>query len=105
MGALAGAFLLRGGAIVEIASWQLAGSRCRDSPEFSLGVGASERHRTIAGSIVGMAHRLRMQVVAEGVEQTTQAAITHELGCDFGQGWWYGRPLSAAQARQWLHAA
>ncbi len=69
------------------------------------GLVASERHRTIAGSIVGMAHRLRMQVVAEGVEQTTQAAITHELGCDFGQGWWYGRPLSAAQARQWLHAA
>ncbi len=66
---------------------------------------ASERHRTIAGSMVGMAHRLRMQVVAEGVEQTTQAAITQELGCDFAQGWWYGRPLSAAQTEQWLRAA
>ncbi len=66
---------------------------------------ASERHRTIAGSIVGMAHRLRMQVVAEGVEQTTQAAITHELGCDFAQGWWYGRPLSAARTEQWLRAS
>ncbi len=65
----------------------------------------SERHRTIASSIVDMAHRLRMQVVAEGVEQTAQAAITHELGFDFAQGYWYGRPLSAAQAEQWLRAA
>ncbi|WP_297908205.1 EAL domain-containing protein [Thiomonas sp.] len=65
----------------------------------------SERHRTIACSVVDMAHRLRMQVVAEGIERTAQAALTHEMGFDFGQGYWYGRPLSAAQAEQWLRAA
>ena len=69
------------------------------------GLVGSERHRTIARSIVGMAHGLRMEVVAEGVEQTEQAAITQELGCDFVQGYWYGRPLSPAQAEQWLRAS
>lgn len=61
------------------------------------GLAGSERSRTIAHAVVSMAHRLRMQVVAEGVEVPAQARISRELGCDLGQGWRYSRPLSSAQ--------
>ncbi len=69
------------------------------------GLGACERSRTIAHAVVSMAHRLHMQVVAEGVEVPAQARISRELGCDLGQGWWYSRPLSPGQLLHSLAAA
>ncbi len=65
----------------------------------------SQRHRTITSSIVELAHQLQMQVVAEGVEEADDASITRALGCDFGQGYWFARPLSAQQVEQRLAAA
>ena len=52
--------------------------------------------RDMLGSIIAMAHRMNMQVVAEGVE--TDAVARHLLahGCDFAQGYYFGRPLPAA---------
>ncbi len=69
------------------------------------GLAACERSRTIAHAVVSMAHRLHMQVVAEGIELPAQAHISRELGCDLGQGWWYSRPLSPAQLPRRLAAA
>ena len=43
-------------------------------------------------SIVQMAHSSDLVVVAEGIEHRAQAAILTELGCDFGQGYLFGRP-------------
>ncbi|MBL4877243.1 MAG: EAL domain-containing protein, partial [Cohaesibacteraceae bacterium] len=36
---------------------------------------------------------LGMDVIAEGVEQIEQAEILSRAGCQFGQGWLYGRPM------------
>jgi EAL domain-containing protein (putative c-di-GMP-specific phosphodiesterase class I) len=49
----------------------------------------------ISGAIVGMAHALAKQVVAEGVETAIQAAVLQRLDCDFVQGYHYGPPLAA----------
>src|SRR3712207_9450478 len=46
----------------------------------------------ILRSIVGMAHVLGLDVVAEGVETAEQDARLRAIGCSFGQGWLYGRP-------------
>lgn len=62
----------------------------------------SPRHRAIARSMVDLAHQLGIQVVAEGVEQAAQAWISSEMGCDFAQGFWYGRPLALAQVERQL---
>jgi diguanylate cyclase (GGDEF)-like protein/PAS domain S-box-containing protein len=44
-------------------------------------------------SIVEMAHSSDLVVVAEGVEHAEQAAILLDVGCDFGQGYLFGRPV------------
>ncbi len=52
----------------------------------------SPRRATMLRSIVGMAHVLGLDVVAEGVETAEQDAQLRAIGCSFGQGWLYGRP-------------
>jgi EAL domain-containing protein (putative c-di-GMP-specific phosphodiesterase class I) len=41
-----------------------------------------------------MAHSLGITVVAEGIETEGQYAVLRERGCDQGQGFWLGRPMS-----------
>ena len=45
-------------------------------------------------AIIVMAHELGMQVVAEGVETQAQRDLLHAAGCDFGQGYWFAKPMS-----------
>ena len=46
-------------------------------------------------AIIAMAHSLGITVVAEGIETEGQYGILRERGCDQGQGFWFGRPMSA----------
>jgi diguanylate cyclase (GGDEF)-like protein/PAS domain S-box-containing protein len=50
-------------------------------------------------SIVGLAHDLGMDVVAEGAESESDAAELYHLGCEFAQGLAFGHPMSADQAQ------
>lgn len=60
--------------------------------------------RIIAETIVYMAHKLDMQVVAEGVETQEQHDWLVTQGCDFGQGYHYSRPVPAGQFEAMLVA-
>jgi len=51
--------------------------------------------RKIVAAVVGLGHSLDMMTVAEGVETEEQADMLLRLGCQFGQGWLFGRPLPA----------
>ncbi len=56
----------------------------------------------IVRAIVAVAHHLRLQVVAEGVETQAQADFLRQHGCDALQGYLYGRPMPLAQWLQGL---
>jgi len=58
-------------------------------------------HRTITEISILLAHKLGMQVVAEGIEDEGVWNILHEMGCDEGQGYWMGRPMSADNFETW----
>lgn len=47
----------------------------------------------ITRSIINLAHNLELQVVAEGVETRDQSEFLQHYGCDFGQGYLYGKPM------------
>jgi EAL domain-containing protein (putative c-di-GMP-specific phosphodiesterase class I) len=44
-----------------------------------------------------MAHSLRLVVVAEGVEMSEQLTLLEELGCDYAQGYYFSKPITAKQ--------
>jgi EAL domain-containing protein (putative c-di-GMP-specific phosphodiesterase class I) len=48
-------------------------------------------------SIITMAHILKLQVVAEGVETKEQLQFLQKQGCDLLQGYYTGRPVSASE--------
>ena len=57
-----------------------------------------EQARATLTAIITMAHALGLVVVAEGVETDAQRDTLVSLGCDWAQGWHYGRPVPPPRA-------
>ena len=53
----------------------------------------------IIGAVVAMADALDMSTTAEGVETEAELAMIRKLGCKKIQGYYFGRPMPAAEAR------
>ena len=51
-------------------------------------------------SMIGLAHDLGMEVVAEGAESELDAVELHQLGCEYVQGSLFGEPLASEAARE-----
>lgn len=60
------------------------------------------RNLAIVEALIGIAARLKMRIVAEGIEEQEQADMLTGLGCRLGQGYLYSRPVPASVARQML---
>ncbi|MEX2475988.1 putative bifunctional diguanylate cyclase/phosphodiesterase [Marinobacter sp.] len=58
--------------------------------------------QTIAETIIVMAHKLGLKVVAEGVETAEQRDWLVAAGCDYGQGFYFSKPLPADAFSQLL---
>ena len=57
------------------------------------------QHTTaIVNAMVGLAHNLSMEIVAEGVELEAQAIFLRAIGCNQAQGYLFGRPVQAPAA-------
>jgi len=55
-----------------------------------------EKDREITKAVISMAKALGLRVVAEGVESETVRNTLGSQGCDFGQGWLFGKPQARA---------
>ena len=60
--------------------------------------------RVLVKSIIDLARSLGLDVVAEGVERTSQAEILHDLGCPKLQGYLYARPMGRNECSAYLAA-
>ncbi len=63
---------------------------------------ADRAARTLVESIVGLARRLGLRTVAEGIETPEQLEILQQLDCDMGQGFLFARPMPVEQWLQWM---
>ena len=71
-------------------------------------LGTDDDALAIVKTIIALAHQLGRQVIAEGIETAEHLAILRSLGCEYGQGYFFSKPLSPedagtllASARRW----
>ena len=60
------------------------------------GIVNKDKDSALAQSVILMAHRLGLKVVAEGVEDIDQIRVLQNFGCDLGQGYFYSKPIKSA---------
>ena len=71
---------------------------------FTRGLGLEIEDTAVVQTVVDLAHILGMEVVAEGVEIAEQETLLKEMGCDFGQGFHFSRPLPPEEASEFLRS-
>ena len=81
------------------------GDAIKISPALVAGIGHDAGAFEIVRAVVGLAHNLGLEVIAEGVEKREQLDYLKVLGCEFAQGAHISATLSAAEARALLESA
>jgi diguanylate cyclase (GGDEF)-like protein/PAS domain S-box-containing protein len=69
---------------------------------FVAGLGVHESDRSIVAAVIGLAEALGVVTVAEGVETAAQLAMLTEMGCDFGQGYLWAKPMLPDDMVCWM---
>ena len=80
------------------------GDAIKISPALVAGIGHDAGAFEIVRAVVGLAHNLGLEVIAEGVEKREQLDYLKVLGCEFAQGCHIAPPLTADEARALLES-
>ena len=68
-------------------------------------LGADDDALAIVKTIIALAHQLGKHVIAEGVETAEHLAILRSLGCEYGQGYYFAKPLPPEEVSPFLTSA
>jgi diguanylate cyclase (GGDEF)-like protein len=77
--------------------------RIKIDQSFIRGIVTSDHVREITLTIINMAKRLNLEVIAEGVESESQLTCLDQYGCDEFQGYYFSHPLPAEELASLLH--
>ncbi len=69
---------------------------------FVQGMDKGPNGRALASAVVALGRSLKLKVVAEGIERAEQEWDLRNLGCDYGQGYLYSKPVSTYQLAKLL---
>jgi diguanylate cyclase (GGDEF)-like protein/PAS domain S-box-containing protein len=69
---------------------------------FIVAMADGEKHLAIVRAIIALAGALRLETTAEGVDDPAQAERLRRMGCTYGQGYLWGRPMAAEEAERLL---
>jgi len=76
--------------------------RIKVDRSFVASMGSSPESAAVVNAIVRLGDSLHLPVTAEGIEDAEAEALLRDMGCTRGQGYLYGRPVNAANARRLL---
>jgi diguanylate cyclase (GGDEF)-like protein len=62
----------------------------------------SDRYLQIVRTVVSLGHNLQLDVIAEGIETEAQMNTLKELGCEYGQGYYFAKPVPQEAATELL---
>jgi diguanylate cyclase (GGDEF)-like protein len=65
-------------------------------------IGPNGENSEIAQAIISMGDALGMTIVAEGCETQQQIDFLRQLGCQYGQGYWFAKPMPTDAATTWM---
>ena len=71
---------------------------------FIMDLPADKENAVLVQAIIAMAHGLRLEVIAEGVETAEQWEYLRSLECDYVQGYYFGKPMPQADFEDFLMA-
>jgi diguanylate cyclase (GGDEF)-like protein len=71
---------------------------------FVYSVGTQGENSEILQTIISLAKNLKMRVIAEGVETTSQLAVLRNLGCDYAQGFLLAKPKGREETEELLYS-
>jgi len=71
---------------------------------FVAGLAPGSSSQALCVAIVNMAHALDLRVIAEGVEEPTHRDLLAAMGCDYGQGYLFSRPIPPRELLERLEA-
>ncbi|MGB3615168.1 MAG: EAL domain-containing protein, partial [Elainellaceae cyanobacterium] len=58
---------------------------------------SEDRHHQIVSAIITLSRQLGLTTIAEGIETDAQFEQLHQLGCEFGQGYLFSKPMTAQE--------
>lgn len=77
-------------------------SKLKIDQSFVQDLGNGNGSGTITNAIIQLAHNLKLNIIAEGVETEEQAKVLLEYGCTWAQGYLYAKPLPAEDFFHWV---
>jgi len=80
----------------------MSANKIKIDQSFIKGIIWNSRDAAITRGMISMAHRLSMEVVAEGVETAAHAAFLRRMGCDTLQGYYFSRPMPYSELVQFM---
>ncbi|MCW5625296.1 MAG: EAL domain-containing protein [Burkholderiales bacterium] len=77
-------------------------SKLKIDRSFVIDLARSRDALAIVDAVLSLGKSLRLEVIAEGVETPEQAQALRKMGCRYGQGYLFGRPVTAEDFEQYL---
>lgn len=69
---------------------------------FIINVHDSSSHRAIIKTIIDLATNLNMATIGEGIENLADAELLEQMDCNYGQGYFFAKPMSIEELEQYL---